>query len=264
MHYVDIHTHLTHDKFKPDLDLVIKRAVDAGLESIVVNGLEPVSNREILELAQRYPAIKPALGIYPIEAINDILPEDFHHPIPKFDVNDEIDFNRTQAEDKKIIAIGECGLDGYWVGPETYEPQEKVFEQLIEIAKNNNLPIIVHSRKLEKRTGEILAHNQVERVDFHCFCGRTKLAKQLAETHGWHFSIPANVNNNEAFQKMLRILPLESILTETDAPYLAPVRGERNEPANVVGTIDTFAKIREISHEEAKKVVWDNYCRLVK
>ncbi len=262
MHYVDVHTHLTHERFKADLDLVIQRAVDAGLGAVVVNGLEPNSNREILQLAQDHPVIKPALGIYPIEAINDILPEDFAHPIAKFSVDDEIEFIREQAEKKNIMAVGECGLDGYWVGSETFARQEQVFEQLIEIAKNNDIPIIVHSRKLEKRTGEILAHHKVEKADFHCFCGRTKLAKQLAETHGWHFSIPANVLKNEAFQKMLKILPTESILTETDAPYLAPIRGERNEPANVVTTVAAFADIRSIEIDEAKNIIWQNYCRL--
>lgn len=261
--YCDIHTHLTHEKFTSDRAEVIQRAINAGLQAIVVNGLEPKSNREILSLASQIPQVKPALGIYPIDAVNEMLKEGLPFRIEKFDVGEELLFIDQVAASGKLLAIGECGLDGHWIGEETFARQEEVFEQLIEIAKKNALPLIIHTRKREQRAAEILRHHNVSRVNFHCFGGRSKWAQQWAEKYGWWFSIPANARKSEAFTKMLRTLPPERILTETDAPYLAPNRGDRNEPANVVGTISYLAELRGWSEGEAKSRVWQNYEALV-
>ena len=260
--YVDVHTHLTHEDFSSDLDAVIDRAKTAGLGAIVVNGLEPRSNRRILEMAARDPVIRPALGIYPLDAVCGDIPSDFPFEVPKFDVFAEIDFIRSEAKAGRVAAIGECGLDGYYLGAEHLPGQEKVFEALIGVSMDCDLPIIIHTRKCEKRAGEILAAHGAKKVNFHCFGGRTALAKEFAEKFGWRFSIPANCTVNEGFQKMLRTLPPESILTETDAPYLAPVRGQRNEPANVVGTVARLAEYRGWSVEDAKNRVYQNYTRL--
>jgi TatD DNase family protein len=256
--YVDVHTHLTHEKFRGDQAEVIARAKAAGLGAIVVNGLEPKSNREILELAKD-PVIKAALGIYPIDAVNDLLPAEFPFPVDRFDVKAEIAFIRDQAKAGKLAAIGECGLDGHWLAEDTFPAQEAVFEELLGIAMECDLPAIIHTRKLEQRSIDILASLGVKKVDFHCFGGKVKLALQAAEKHGWSFSIPANAPVNEAFRKMLRDLPLELILTETDAPYLSPRKGERNEPANVVGTVRLLAELRGLTPDEAEKRVWANF-----
>ncbi len=259
--YVDVHTHLTHDKFRADQAEVIARAKAAGLGAIVVNGLEPRSNREILALAQD-PVIKAALGIYPIDAVNDRLPPDFPHPVERFDVKAEIAFIRGEAMAGRIAAVGECGLDGYWLGEDTFKAQEAVFEELVDVAMKADLPVIIHTRKLEQRSIEILTALGAKKVNFHCFGGKVKLAQTAAETHGWYFSIPANATVNEAFRKMLRDLPLDRLLTETDAPYLPPVKGERNEPATVAGTVKIFAGLRGISEETAKAQIWANYLAL--
>ena len=260
--YVDVHTHLTHDKFASDRAEVIQRAIDAGLGAIVVNGLEPNSNREILKMSEQYDVILPAIGIYPVDAVCDLLPEDFPFTVKKFDVNAEIKFIASMAKDRKIAAVGECGLDGHWLDESTHKRQEEVFENLIEISIVNDLPIIIHTRKLEKRSAEILANHNAQKVDFHCYGGRTKYAVEWAEKYGWRFSIPANANKNQAFAKMLSNLPIECILTETDAPFLGPIRGERNEPANVVGTIALLAELRSMTVEEAQMQVWTNFNNL--
>lgn len=261
MPYIDIHTHLTHTSFAADLDTVIAEAVTRGLSHIVVNGLEPHSNRAILAMAQRYEVVQPALGIYPVEAVEDVLPDTYTRA--PFSVADEIAFIAAQAAQGKLLAIGECGLDGHLVGEETFAAQERVFLQLCEIALQHDLPLIVHSRKRERRVAEMLVHHGVSRVNLHCFCGKVKLAQRLAAEQGYYFSIPANSRVNQGFQRMLATLPLDRILTETDAPWLAPVRGERNEPQNVVLTIEHFAAIRKLSQEEACQQVYDNFCRLV-
>ncbi len=259
MSFVDVHTHLTHAAFAEDCRDILMRASDDGLGAIVINGLEPRSNRQILALAEEFSVVVPALGIYPTDAVNDLLPLDFPHQVAKFAVDDEIKFIGEQAQAGKVRAVGECGLDGYWLGEETFAAQERVFEELIHIAQSHNIPIIIHSRKLEKRAMEILAHYHVKKVNFHCFCGKVKMAQAAAESHGWHFSIPANAAVNEGFRKMLASLPLSQILTETDAPYLAPVRGERNEPKNVRQTISILAQLRGLSLDQARDQVWRNY-----
>lgn len=259
--YVDVHSHLTHEDFANDLPEVIARAEQSGLTAIVVNGLEPKSNQRILELAQQYPVIKPALGIYPIDAVNDIAPE-MPFPIRKFNVQDAIAGIRREVAAGRVFAIGECGLDGHWLGEETFAAQEKVFEELIGIALEFDKPLIIHTRKREERSMEILAAHGVKRVDFHCYGGKSKHALRVAEQYGWYFSIPANARNNESFRKLLRELPEELVLTETDCPYLAPVRGERNEPANVVGTVKLLAELRNWSEDQARQQVYANFKRL--
>lgn len=256
--YVDVHTHLTHEKFRADQAQVILRAKAAGLGAVVVNGLEPRSNREILELAKD-PLIKAALGIYPIDAVNDRLPQGFPFEVERFDVKAEVQFIREQARAGTLTAVGECGLDGHWLGEETFKAQEAVFEELIAVAMESDLPVIIHTRKLEQRSIEILAALGVKKADFHCFGGKVKLALAAAEKHGWYFSIPANAPVNEAFRKMLKDLPPDRILTETDAPYLSPRKGERNEPANVVGTVNLFAELRGLTQEAARDQIWKNY-----
>lgn len=260
--YVDVHTHLSHEKFAHDVDAVLTRAVASGLSAIVVNGLSYAHNRAVLALAKTYPVIKPALGIYPVDAVHPILPPDFPLPLERFDVQAEIAFIRAEARAGRIAAVGECGLDGHWLDPTTFPEQEKVFEELIGIAMECDIPVIIHTRKLEARSMEILRALGATKVNFHCFGGRTKLAQWGAESCGWWFSIPTNATVSESFRKMLKTLPLERILTETDAPYLAPVRGTRNEPANVVGTVQLLAALRGITQDEAALQVHKNYVSL--
>ena len=261
MPYIDIHTHLTHERFDADRATVIANAVARGLSHIVVNGLEPRSNRTILTMAEQYDVVQAALGIYPVEAVATLLPASFN--IERFAVADEVAFIADQAAQGKLLAIGECGLDGHLVGEETFTAQEEVFLQLCEIAMLHDLPVIVHSRKRERRVAEILMHHGVPRVNLHCFCGKVKLAQRLAEQHGYYFSIPANSRVNQGFQRMLATLPLDRILTETDAPWLAPVRGERNEPQNVALTVQHFAEVRQLALDEASTQVYRNFCTLV-
>jgi len=261
-HYVDVHAHLTHEKFAGDLEPVIQRAQAAGLGAIIVNGLEPESNRAILKMAETHHLVKPAYGIYPIDAVNDILPSTLPFPVRRFDVQAAIQEIEVAASQGKLIAIGECGLDGHWVGAETFAAQERVLERLADIALRTKLPMIVHSRDLEQRTMDLLRHLGVKRVNFHCFGGKVKLAQHGAEHDGWWFSIPANATVNQAFRKMLSVLPPERILTETDCPYLSPRKGERNEPAHVVGTVTLMAAERGWSVEQARDQVWKNYCEL--
>ena len=261
--YVDVHTHLTHRKFGNDADGAVTRARAAGLGAIVVNGLEPGSNRTILEMARRHDIVRPALGIYPVDAVCNLLPENFTLEVACFDVDAEVAHIEEHAAAGNLAAIGECGLDGHWVGKETFAEQERVFEALVDVAMRNRLPVIIHSRKRETRAAEILRHLGAKFVDFHCYGGKVKNALRWAREDGWWFSIPANARRSEAFTKMLRELPEERILTETDAPYLSPEPGTRNEPANVVGTVAYLAELRGWSVDHARDLIWTNYQTLM-
>lgn len=261
-HYIDVHTHLTHQDFIHDQDAVIKRAVDAGFTAIVVNGLGPKSNRQILEMAKKYPQVKAALGIYPIEAVNEILPSDYKFEREHFTVKDEIAFIRKMALEKKISAVGECGLDGYHLGPETFSKQEEVFSSLIEIANEADIPVIVHSRKREDYVLSMLADHKATKVNLHCYSGKTQLAVNAAEKYQWCFSIPANLARSHSFQTLVKRLPEECLLTETDAPYLGPEPGKRNEPVNVVGTVEKISTLRQWDLNYTKERIWKNYMRV--
>lgn len=260
--FVDVHTHLTHGQFENDWTDVIQQAEKAGLKAIVVNGLEPDSNRQILAMSKQFPIVKAAMGIYPINAAFDKLTKALPYTVTPFDREKEVAYIDTMAASGQLIAIGECGLDLYWLEDSSLPQQEKVWIQLLEVGMKHDLPVIIHSRKAEQRCAEILAHHGVKKVDFHCYGGKVNPALRWAEQYGWYFSIPANCRSSESFTALLKKLPLELILTETDAPYLSPERGTRNEPKNVVGTVHYLAELRDISKKEAELLVWNNYCRL--
>ena len=242
-YFVDVHCHLTHKDFEHDWEDVVKRSKERGLEALVVNGLDPASNRQILKWSQQEELIKASLGIYPVNAVSSLLGSDFPYKVDQFDVQKELEFIRSQAEEHKIIAVGECGLDGHWLSEETYKAQEDVFSYLLDVAKTHNIPVIIHSRKLEKRAFEMVEASGNTKVVFHCYGGKTKLALKYAEKYAWCFSIPAIAHKNHSFSKLLRDLPLETLLTETDSPYLAPEKNTRNEPENVVQTAVSYTHL---------------------
>ncbi len=262
--YVDVHCHLTESAYELDLAAVIERARSRGVTQLVVNGVDPASNRQILQMQRQYPTVRAALGIYPIQAVSRYLSAPLPIAVEVLqDPDAEIRFIAEQAQAGTIAAIGECGLDAHWLGPDTFAEQERVFLALVDVAKQNKLPVIVHSRKMEVRTYELLRETNPERVVFHCWGGRVKKAVEIAQQHpGWAFSIPANARRNGAFEKMLCELPETSILTETDSPYLSPQPATRNEPQNVVDTIEFLAVLRHWKVETAKDLVWRNFCRI--
>lgn len=260
--YVDAHAHIVHPQFAGEEDAVADRAAAAGLDFVIVNGLEPKSNREVLALCERHDHLVAALGIYPLDAIcNAIGPHNWAHdfePPTRFDVDAEIDWIAEHAHE--AVAIGECGLDQHWVKDQAAE-QERVLRRLCEVAIRADKPMILHSRRAETRTFEVLQEMGVERADFHCYCGKLKLAKRIAAA-GYFLSIPPVIERAESFQILARELPASQLLTETDCPYMGPDRGERNEPANVVRGIAAMAKARDVTADEMAQTVRANFKRL--
>jgi TatD DNase family protein len=262
MPFVDVHAHLIHPQFEGEEREAAERASSAGLGAVIVNGLEPQSNRRVLELCEHYDHLYPALGIYPVDAMaHRIDPETWPHdwePPKPFDVDAEIAFIDSVAP--RLIAIGECGLDRYWL-TEHDDEQERVLRGLIEVAQRHDKPVILHTRKAEARTLDILLEMGVEKADFHCFTGKLKLAHQIAEA-GYYLSIPPAVVRDQTFQRFAKELPLERLLTETDSPYMGPVRGERNEPANVPLGVEAMAHARGVTPEAMKLALAQNFERL--
>lgn len=260
---VDVHCHLTHKDYDDDRPELLEKLSQYGLKAVIVNGLEPHSNRVCLEMASQYPFVHAAAGIYPVEAVWDLMPPDHEYqPAGGFCVDHELGWIEDQAQKGQIIAVGECGFDGHVIQtPQTDQRQVEVLCELARIAQTYDLPLIVHSRKAERRLMETLARLRITRVLFHCYMGKVSLAVQGATDHKWHFSIPAIVPRHQGFQKMLRVLPADQILTETDSPYLSQFSGVRNDPRQVIYPVWALARAREWTYEQAAQVVWNNFQR---
>ena len=262
--YVDVHTHLVHRQFSGEEDATAERARDAGLDVVIVNGLEPVSNRAVLELCARHDHLYPAIGIYPVDAgCAAITAENWTHdwgPPAFFDVDAEIAWIEQNLD--RVVAIGECGLDRHWVDDnEVRVEQERVLRRLCELSVKHDKSLILHTRKAEERTFEIVREMDVQKADFHCFGGKSKLAVRIADA-GYYFSIPPVVTRAQSFQALARKLPLDRLLTETDAPYMGPDPGQRNEPANVPRGVAAIAQARGEELEAVRDAIRTNCRRL--
>lgn len=263
MKLVDIHCHLEDERFS-DLDAVIKRAEEAGLKSIVVSGVNPKANRIVLELSKKYPSIKASFGFYPLDSVISKFPDlndDSPRKIEPFDYKKEIEWIK---ENKHFcIAIGEVGLELQVVKEnknleEIKKAQIEVLEGAIQLAKEINKPLILHTRGGELEVIEILEKYNVKNAVFHCFGGKKSLIRRIAQ-NGWYLSVPAVITRLLHFRTLVEIVDLKQLLTETDAPYLAPIAGGRSEPRDVSITIKEIAKIKNISEEEVANQIWKNY-----
>jgi TatD DNase family protein len=258
----DVHAHLGHRKMTGDLDQILARAADAGVTRIITNGLEPVSNRTALEMSAIHPAVKAALGIYPLDAANEWIanwewPFEFAAPA-RFDVDEEIRFIESVAD--RIVAVGECGLDGHWV-PESVPAQIDVLKKMCDLAIRIDRPIILHSRKAERETFDVVRESGVRRAIFHCFMGKKKLAQEIAKS-GYFLSVPPIVERTESFQRMVDALPREQLLVETDSPYLSADKGTENEPAQAARSARWMAEYWGETEESAFSILAENTNRL--
>lgn len=253
---VDVHCHLTHADFSKDLDLVIKRAKDAGVKAIVISGVNPENNIEVLELSKKHPDIlRCTMGIYPIDALG--LPADgsgLARHEGKIDLESQFEFIRKNKA--HIVGIGEVGMDFHW-DKDHQEEQKENFRKIAAFGKEIDLPLVIHSRKAEAECIQILKEVGVRKVVMHCFSGKKPLIKECAMM-GWKFSVPTNVVKSDQFQTLVKMVDLSHLLTETDAPWLAP-DGGRNEPANVAKSIEVIAKIKGMTPEETSLNIFKNY-----
>jgi TatD DNase family protein len=258
--YVDAHAHLVHPAFEDDADAVAERATASGVGWVIVNGLNHDNNVAVLELCQRHRGLLPALGLYPVDAGAAAIDREAwthaHYPAPEpVDLDATLAFIAAQRD--AIVAIGEVGLDAYWA-PETLPEQERVLRRVCRLGVALDLPLILHTRKAERRCFEILQEEGVRRADFHCFGGKVKLGLEIAEA-GYYLSIPPVIERARSFQALAQALPLDRLLTETDCPYQGPDRGERNEPAQVVRGVAAIAAARGAPVEAVREAIWTNF-----
>lgn len=254
---IDIHCHLDHVRFN-DLDKVIENAKKAGVKVILTNGINPETNRKSLELAKKYDIVKAAMGIYPIHQLKKEIEEGNYPLNPNvFDVDEEIKFIEENKD--KILAIGECGLDG--LDEEHLSEQKIVFEKLIKLSEKIKKPLIIHSRRAEKEVIDLLESSNCKKVLLHCFSGKKWLVKKAADL-GYSFSIPTNIVRAQNFQDLAKEVNISQIFCETDSPYLSPFREKRNEPAFVVESYKKIAEIKRMEIQEVMNNIWMNYERL--
>ena len=259
MDLIDVHCHLESERFKGDLDEVINRARKVGVKFIINSGVNPSTNREALEIANKYSDIvRVSFGIYPIDAImekiGDSEEEGMLRHVEIFNVDDELKWIEKNKD--LCVAIGECGLD-YKIVEGYNDEQKEVFSKVIELAKKIDKPLVIHSRKAELNAMDMMESAGCKRVLMHCFNGKKSLIRRGVEL-GWYFSVPPVITRLNHFKMLVDMVPIEQLLTETDAPYLSPVVGERNESANVAVTIKEIARIKELSEDKVAEQIFKN------
>ncbi len=262
MNLVDIHCHLNHDRLKDNLDNVIKRAKETGVKVIITSGVNVPTNREVLKLAEKYDIVKCSLGIYPIDALNihiEALDEvGLTRQAEPFDVDKELEF--IEKNKHNIVALGECGMDFKYL-KEHEKKQRENFQKVINTVEKIKKPIIVHSRSAEEACIEMLESSNLKKVIMHSFGGRKSLIKRAAD-NGYTFSIPPVITRLQHFETVVSLVNISQLLTETDAPWLSPVPGVRNEPKNVIESVKRIAKIKKFTVEETANSIFLNYQRM--
>ncbi len=240
--YADIHCHL--DDLKDPAGAVL-RAQQAGVLLILTNGLNFENNKKALELQSRFPSVKAALGLYPNDAVSISAAE-------RAKVYQQI-------RDANPVAIGEIGLD-YHHDASKQEEMKIVFSELLALAEELKKPVLIHSRKAEQDVLEVLESFNV-RADLHCFGGSLKLAKKGIDA-GHYFSIPTSVVRATHFQRLSQEVPVDRLLSETDAPWMSP-DDEPNEPAKVVVGVKAMAEARQESLSELREQLFLNAKRFI-
>ncbi len=251
---IDTHCHLTMPDFDADRSDVIQRAIDAGISHMITVGTDIEDSKRAIALAEGYEFIYAAVGIHPHDA-RDIT-----------DIENVSDTIKKLASKKKVVALGETGLDYHYMHSPA-EIQQEHFRLEINLAKSLGLPVIVHSREAKEDTLRILKEEKVEVTGgvLHCFSGDMDMAEK-ALNMGLYISFSGVITfrNAKKMPDIVKAIPLDRILIETDAPFLTPVphRGKRNEPAYVKYMAEKIADIKGISLEELGKTITDNAARL--
>ena len=249
---IDTHCHLDGEEFRDDLDAVVQRAREAGVEAIGVPGIDLKSCDTVMELCRRYPDYCfPMLGLHP-EEVKDDWKDILNAIVPQL---------------SKVAAIGEVGLDFYW-SREFEESQLQAFEEQVRWSVETRLPLMIHCRKAQNEMVTILKRykNDLPGGVFHCFTGNTIEAQELLQFDRFVLGIGGvlTFKKSKLPETLLETVPLERIVLETDAPYMAPVpmRGQRNEPAFVAHVMRKLAEVYGVSEETVDSVTTANVQRI--
>ena len=249
---IDSHCHLDHEPLINDLPNIIKRSKSVGIKKLLTISTSFESFSRIKEIVNKDEIIYGTIGIHPHESETDIIKAD--------------QIIQSLNENKKIIGIGETGLD-FFYNHSDKSKQISSFKEHIEASIKTNVPLIVHSRNAEKETFDILNEYKDNdlKILMHCFTGSKEFSKKLLRLNSY-FSASGIITfkNSNDLQDTFKSLPLENILIETDSPFLAPVpnRGKKNEPSFIDFTATKLAEIMSLSKQKLIEITTNNFNRL--
>ncbi len=272
MKYIDAHTHVQFEAYANDYKEVMHRAHDAGV--IVVNvGTQKVTSMKAVELTREFPQnVYAVVGVHPLHSHASYHDRDevkkSEHEVDgeKFDY----EYYKKLAEDPKVIAIGECGLDFFRVTDRSLqEKQKEILSEQIKLAHEVKKPLMIHCRSAYSDLISILnskspLHNSPSGV-IHFFAGTKDEAKQLLDLD-FYFTFGGVITFARDYDEVIKMIPMDRILSETDAPYVTPIpyRGKRNEPANVIEVVKKLAEIKDIPIEQIRKQILQNAKKIFK
>ncbi|WP_419960516.1 TatD family hydrolase [Psychrobacillus sp. BM2] len=246
--FIDTHVHLNADQYEEDLQEVINRALEADVKKMVVIGFDRITIERAMKLVEEYSFLYAVVGWHPVDAI-DCTEED-------------LKWIEELAGHEKVVGIGEMGLDYHW-DKSPKDVQQALFRQQIRLAQKVNLPIIIHNRDATEDVIRILQEEEAHLTGgiMHCYGGSVETAKQCIEMN-FMISLggPVTFKNAKKPKEVATEIPLEYLLIETDAPYLAPHphRGKRNEPALVTLVAEEIANLKGITVEEVAEATTKN------
>lgn len=245
MKIIDTHTHIYDERFEEDFDTVMKN-IEEQMEGIVSIGFDPESSKKSIELANKYSFVHAVIGVHPVD-------------IKKYNDEVEKELEKLALTEKKVVAIGEIGLDYHWMeDPE--EVQKEGFRKQIELAERVKLPIVIHTREALQDTLDILREYKNVGGILHCYPGSYEAAKPFLDRYYIGVGGTVTFKNNKKTKELVKELSLDKIVLETDCPYLTPVpfRGKRNEPVYTKYVAEEIARIKEISVEEVINITTEN------
>ena len=242
---IDTHTHIYDKQFEDDFDDVMKRIEDE-LEGIVSIGFDLESSLKSLELANRYSFVNAVIGVHPVD-------------IKKYNDKVEKELERLALTEKKVVAIGEIGLDYHWM-EDPKDVQIAGFRKQMELAERVKKPVVIHTREALQDTLDVLKDYKNVGGILHCYPGSLEAAKPFLDMYYLGIGGTLTFKNNKKTKELVKELPLEKIVLETDCPYLTPVpfRGKRNEPIYTKYVAEEVARIKESSVEEVIRVTTEN------
>lgn len=240
MELIDTHCHIYYDKYLDDLDDVISRANKKNINHIICVGVDLESSKKSLALSEKYDSVFATTGYHPHEA--KLAPKDY------------LDRMKDLLEKPKVIAVGEIGLDYYYEHSDK-KVQIKVFREQLELAKELNMPTIIHNRESDDDLYQNIKESNINKGVIHCYSSDVKYANKLFEL-GLIVSFTGIVTFSKTLQEVVKEIPIDKIMLETDSPYLTPIpfRGKRNEPYMVNYVAEKIADIKGISVKEVAEI----------
>lgn len=244
---IDTHCHIDFEEYDKDRTEVIKRAKEK-LDAVIISGIGLESNKNLLDYCRNDDFIYPSLGFHPIRS-HEVSPEELKQT------------HQHIIENKKdIVAIGEVGLDFYYVKDKAIRNiQMERFETFVKLSNDYEIPLLIHSRDAYKKAlNLVLEHENIPYVIFHCYSGSYKTAKRIMEHDNYFMSFSAMLNYSKPHQELVEKIPVESMVTETDSPYLALTKEERNEPVNVTLAVEKIAELKNMDISTVDEITANN------